>query len=112
MAGEGIKAPTCRVCGDDHWGNMPHKWGKGEPSEPASKDRKTVLVDPPKPVPPLNLLAEIAALKVRVDRLEAIVADVSPPTMPPPPDDAAFDKKAYQRELMRKRRAEKDAPTT
>lgn len=84
-----MKPPKCRACGSEHWSSEPHVW----------KREGVVHV------------ADIPAAFGRVERLEeksgSIVAHCEHGTQVIP--KTQFDRTAYQREYMRKRRAEKRA---
>lgn len=100
--------PKCKVCGYPHWLHEPHRWDGVTPAVSGVEIRKaTELVRPieAKVLPDDGVLARpdgvddaafIEALLDRIEELEALVA-------------VAEKRKAYQRELMAKRRAEKKA---
>lgn len=81
-----MDAPKCKLCGDRHWGMCPGTERREKPSCSSKSNAsdaaaKTSPSPPPKP-------------------------DVkSPATVAKRAPAGSFDRRAYQRELMRKRRA-------
>lgn len=76
--------PKCRVCEKHHWPRDPHSFGRDPAPTPA-----------PKPSCPrcVSLQADVARLTAEVERLAALI---------PKPKR---DRRTYQRDLMRDRRA-------
>lgn len=105
-----IGAPVCRVCGVAHWSREPHELGTAKATasrRPASIPAKPGRIAAP---PARPRCTSCAALRLRVAQLEAQLAaaiagkvKARKPTTSAPP--AKRDRRDYQRELMRKRRA-------
>ena len=79
--------PTCKLCGKGHWSWEPHDWGRegsgsGSSAEPAAPRESSNLPEP-------------AVSTV-------IVAPTTPTIESKAPSGQPFDRKAYQREYMRK----------
>ncbi len=82
-----MEAPKCKICGENHWGSVCQKIA----SVP-NVDRKTS--------PPATVESEVK----EISNIIAENAAPAPSTQKRAPN-GTFDRKAYQRELMRKRRA-------
>jgi len=84
-----MKAPKCRLCGVVHWGSEPHVGVVGRVGRGRSPvDSESVVIAPG---------------GRRTDR--EIVAAIRELLGEPVPKKPGFDRVAYQREYMRKRRA-------
>jgi hypothetical protein len=80
--------PRCRVCGEKHWSNEPHKLEDIVPTA-AQRAEHSVRTN-------LELLSKIKLLEAENGLLKAKLARLELPK---------GDRKAYMREYMRKRRA-------
>lgn len=85
-----MKAPVCRVCDHAHWASEPHVL-KGEPVRQEDLTVRQSVLQPVRQ----QLLQCCEHLK-RIAELEAELARLK---------REPFDKKTYQREYMRRRRA-------
>lgn len=91
-----VTKPLCKVCNERHWGNEPHIWKEARADLRGDAGR-------PEDVPERISGAESASAKpdVRAPRKASVSsAPVAEPA-------AKFDRLAYQREYMRKWRAER-----
>ena len=87
-----MNKPKCRVCGVAHWASEPHEFpvrqSSNRPNAQLDKNsNKPARLDK-------NSNSLITELRARIAELEQQVVDLQQP----------FDKTAYQREYMRKRR--------
>ena len=88
-----VKAPTCKVCGKPHWSTEPHAWDVEKvpiPQKVVVATGGTVKWSEPQSIGNFNPILTVEEAKER---------------FPPAPK---FDKRAYQREYMRKRRAKSE----
>lgn len=84
-----MQPPTCRVCGAKHWSTDPHVLPDDAKPSVRQSSNNTPSVRPES--------NEIAMLKARIAELESEVARLK--------SGQPFDKTAYMRDYMRKRRA-------
>ena len=86
-----MQPPKCPTCGKSEWGHLCS--GVAQTERPAAKPVKSARKAPEQSTPP--------------KKAEASSGDPNPVARKRAPRGSGFDKKAYQRELMRKRRAKR-----
>lgn len=112
-----VKAPICNVCGSAHWLREPHVFtGKAEPvevfnayKESRKPQRRRAALSMPGIPTASALEAQLNAIADAVGAETKRQADLKEKEVRVFPDKSIFDKNAYQREYMRKKREAKKA---
>lgn len=103
-----MKANKCKICGTEHWGPIcPTNLGGGGESRPAptqrSQDRRKAGA--------LDSVERLKGKALEAPKEQVIVAHDPPKVKNTRASNGTFDRKSYQRDLMRKRRAALKAKT-
>lgn len=115
-----MDAPACRLCGAKHWARQPHSFQKSTGSDVPPKPQVEAPALPPPSgeqaaprVDPNPARGASKARKATIKELQAAADAVKPkPKGKRGRPATGFDKKAYDREAARARRAaKKKAPT-
>lgn len=114
-----MEAPKCKICGEKHWGSVCTAFQSNTRSvmelaalvEKPMRKKRLASKSAPSVVPERLIPAtEESEAKVTSNIIAPIAEQMSPKQKRSP--KGTFDRKAYQRELMRKRRSKKSPSQT